>query len=256
MGRIEDDAALAVDLVREAGRLALAMRREGVETRIKTSPSDLVTDADRAAEELIVKRLAHERPGDGLLGEEGAVDEGQTGRTWVIDPLDGTYNYVHGLTWWCSALALRERETVLVGAVYHPHDDQWWVGGRDLPTTRNGAPVDMIEDRALDACSLTTYLHPRGLTTPDVLEPFAAVAARTKVMRMAGSGSLDLASVAQGRIDLWCQHSVPMWDRMPGQALVEGAGGAVAQVDVRGVVWSLAGPPSAVAEAVDLLKAF
>lgn len=250
--RLADDAGLAADLVREAGQLASKMRLEGVEVHQKTSASDLVTAADRAAEELVVKRLAAERPGDGILGEEGASDVGTTGRTWVIDPVDGTYNFVHGLDWWCSALALR-RDRVVLGAVHHPHDDLVWIGGQGLPTTRNGEPVPVIQDRDLADCSMTTYLSPQYFDVPDVLEPFSAVVTRTKAIRMNGSGSMDMAAVADGRIDLWCQHSVPPWDWMPGQGIVEGAGGVATQVVARGVTWSLAGAPSAVAEAVERL---
>lgn len=250
---LSDDADLAADLVREAGQLARSMRSRGVEVHQKTSASDLVTAADRAAEELVVKRLSQERADDGILGEEGASNPGTTGRTWVIDPVDGTFNFVHGLDWWCSALALREGERVVLGAVHHPHDDQVWLGGQELPTTRNGVPVPRIADRALVDCSLTTYLSPHFFGEPAVVEPFNAVASSAKAIRMNGSGSMDMAAVADGRIDLWCQHTVPPWDWMPGQALVEGAGGVATQVTSRGITWSLAGAPSAVAEAVERL---
>lgn len=250
--RLDDDAELAAVLVREAGRLAHGMRN-GVTARHKTSAGDLVTAADQAAEAHIAGRLADERPGDGLLGEEGTSGEGTTGRTWVIDPVDGTYNFVHGLTWWCSALALRDGDGVLLGAVHHPHDDQLWLGGRELPTTRNGTPVHPIADRPLADCSVTTYLNPRDFAVPDIVEPFSAMTAPATALRIAGSGSMDMAAVADGRIDLWCQHTVPPWDLLPGHGLVDGAGGTVAQVTVRGVTWALAGPPTAVGEAADLL---
>lgn len=249
---LDSDAHLAAELVHDAGRLAHRMR-DGVEVRHKTSAGDLVTAADHAAEELIVAALAARRPGDGLLGEEGTDHTGTTGRTWVIDPVDGTYNYAHGLTWWCTALALAEGDRAVLGAVHHPHDDQLWLGGPDLPTTRNGTPVPGIADRALADCAITTYLHPSYFGVPDVLGPFGAMAAHAKAIRIGGSGSMDLAAVADGRLDLWCQHTVPTWDRMPGGALVEGAGGTVSQVTARGLTWMLAGPPSAVGEAAEVL---
>lgn len=251
---LDEDAALAVELVRDAGRLAHRMRSQGVEVRHKTSASDLVTVADDAAEELLVSRLEAARPGDGIVGEEGTDRPGTSGRRWVIDPVDGTFNFVHGLEWWCAALALTVGEQVTLGAVHHPGEDVVWVGGAAMATTRNGAPMAPIVDRPLSDCSVATYIPPRQLHVPDVIEPFTAVASATKALRMVGSSSMSLAAVAEGRIDLWCQHGLPPWDWMPGHALVEGAGGAATQVEARGTTWFLAGAPSAVAEAADRLE--
>lgn len=250
---LTDDAALAASLVRDAGQLAQRMRTGGVETRHKTSASDVVTAADLAAEELVVGRLCSERPADGIVGEEGAAREGVSGRTWVIDPVDGTFNFVQGLTWWCSALALTDGGELALGAVHHPHDDATWVGGRDLPTTRDGVRVPRLVDKPLEECAVATYLHTIWWGVAEVAEPFAAVATRARVLRMNGSGSMDLAAVADGRMDLWLHHSVPEWDWMPGCALVEGAGGVARQVTVRGYTWSVAGPPTAVDEVCALL---
>ncbi|WP_462417517.1 inositol monophosphatase family protein [Kytococcus sp. Marseille-QA3725] len=255
MTSLHDDAHLAGSLVSEAGQLARRMRVGGVETHQKTSASDVVTAADMAAEEFVVERLTAERPDDGIVGEEGAAREGTTGRRWVIDPVDGTFNFVQGLDWWCSALALDDRGELALGAVHHAGSETTWVGGRDWPTTRSGEAVARLADRPLADCALATYLHTRYYEQAHVAGPFTAVASAAKAIRMNGSGSMDLAAVADGRMDLWLHHSVPEWDWMPGCALVEGApGGVTAQVEVHGVVWSLAGPPTAVDEAVALLR--
>lgn len=246
-----DDAALAGDLVREAGRLALRLRRGGIEATRKTSISDLVTEADHAAEELVVSRLAEHRPGDGIVGEEGSRRDGV--RRWVIDPVDGTYNFVHGLDWWCSALALAEGDDVVLGAVYHPVGDVLWVGGPGLPTTRDGVALAPIPDRPLAQLSGATYLHPPYFDDPAVGRTFARLAARPATLRMLGSSSMDLAAVADGRLGAWFQHTVPDWDWMPGSALVRGAGGTVDRVTADGLTWSVAGSPSAVADAREAL---
>jgi fructose-1,6-bisphosphatase/inositol monophosphatase family enzyme len=99
-----DDLSLAAELVRRAGTLAHQMLREGLQTKYKTSVSDVVSAADHAAEDLIVTRLAAERPDDGLVGEEGSRRPGR--RTWVIDPVDGTYNFLSRIPYWCSAVGL------------------------------------------------------------------------------------------------------------------------------------------------------
>lgn len=242
-----DDVRLAGELVREAGRLAARMRDQGVAVEQKTSVSDLVTAADRAAEETVVARLAAERPEDGVLGEEGAARGSRSGRTWVIDPVDGTYNFVAGLTWWCSAIALVEGDELLLGAVYHPHDDALFVGGPQVPTTRNGTPVPAMTDAPLAQVCMTTYLHPRRFGD-EVGAAFGRAAAGAAAIRMLGSGSMDLTAIAQGELGVFCQQSVPPWDRLPGWGLVLGAGGAAATVAAGGVEWSVAGAPTAVAE--------
>jgi len=251
--RLVDDATLATELVRAAGSLARRMRADGVDMSQKSSISDIVTAADHAAEELVVSRLREQRPADGVVGEEGAEAAGTSGRTWVIDPVDGTYNFFHGLTWWCSAIALRTGDDAVLGAVFHPHDDVVWVGGPDLATTRNGVEVEPMTDRPLGQVSVATYLHPPYFSQQHVDEPFRRVVARAATLRMLGSGSMDLSAVADGRLGLWFQHSVPAWDWLPGKALVEGAGGVARQVTVDGVIWSVAGGRQAVDEAVGAL---
>ncbi|MBE7323427.1 inositol monophosphatase [Nocardioides sp. Y6] len=230
------------------------MLASGVESSQKSSRGDLVTAADRAAEQMVVDLLSRARPADGVVGEEDAARQGTSGRTWFVDPVDGTYNFVHGLPWWCSALALQEADEVLLGAVHHTEGDDTWVGGRDLPTTRNGVQLPRLGDRDLEDCSVATYLHLDYFSDADVQEPFAAVASGAKAVRSGGSGSMDLAAVADGRLDLWCQRDAERWDWMPGFALVEGVGGTTAHLTVRGHTWSLAGPATAVGRAIRLLQ--
>src|SRR4051794_16256354 len=157
MTDLADDAALAADVVREAGLLARELRGSGLRVDTKTSVSDVVTAADHAAERLVVDHLAAFRPDDGVVAEEGNERPSASGRTWMIDPVDGTYNFVHGLSWWCSAVALVEADAGLLGAVYHPDEDTLYVGGPDLPTTRNGEPVGPIADVDLAHTCVSTY---------------------------------------------------------------------------------------------------
>jgi myo-inositol-1(or 4)-monophosphatase len=245
VSELADDVRLAGELVRGAGNLALRMRAGGIDAEAKTSISDVVTAADHAAEALVVDRLAQERPEDGVLGEEGSSRDGTSGRTWVIDPVDGTYNFVNGLTWWCSAVALTDGDELVLGAVYHPHDDVLFVGGPGLRTTRNGEPLPDLEDRPLAESCMTTYLHP-PFYGDEVGRAFGRVVRGAATVRMLGSGSMDLTAVAQGQLHVSCQHSVPPWDRLPGVALVLGAGGAHRRTTAAGVEWSVTGAPSAV----------
>lgn len=244
---IRDDAGLAADLVTEAGRLAADMRREGLRAQHKKSISDVVTAADRAAEQLISDHLATWRPDDGVLGEEGAYREGSSGRRWIIDPVDGTYNFVQGLSWWCSAVALVDGDDLLFGAVYHPQEDALYVGGPDLSSTRNGARIIPLRDRPLAEVCAATYLHPARIDS-DVAAAFGRAARGAAALRMLGSGTMDAMAIAQGQLGVYFQHSVPEWDWLPGLAVIEGVGGVGRRIEAAGVTWSVAGTPSAVDE--------
>ncbi|WP_181311157.1 inositol monophosphatase family protein [Nocardioides campestrisoli] len=250
-----DDAALASRLVREAAELAARMRAEGLAVETKTSVSDVVTAADRAAEELIVRSLRRLRPDDSILGEEGADHVGTSGRTWVIDPVDGTYNFAAGLDWWCSALALRERagDRLLLGAVHHEASSSTYVGGPDLAPSVNGRPMAPLVDRPLAESCLTTYLHPPFYGGP-VGEAFGRMANGAATVRMLGSGTMDAMAIASGRLHVLCQHSVPPWDELPGAAIIRGVGGRTVRLSVAGVEWYVAGAPTAVAEVCAALE--
>ncbi len=242
-----DDAALAADLVREAGELAARMLADGLTVQHKTSISDVVSAADHAAEEVVVSRLRAERPGDAIVGEEGTADSGE--RTWYVDPVDGTYNFLSGLPIWCSALALDGT----LGAVFHPAVGELWLGGPDLPLTCNNDPVLPLRDRPLAEISLCTYLHPTSLPDDTVREPLLRAMRGAATVRMLGSGSVELAAVAAGRLGASVQTDSLPWDWLPGAALVRSAGGAAEVVHAHGHRWHIAGPPGAVTELTGLV---
>lgn len=267
------DAELAAALVRRAGGLALRMRAEGLTTTRKTNVSDVVTAADHAAEAYIQDQLRRCRPADAILGEEGAAAAGTSGRTWVIDPVDGTFNFVSGSTYWCSALALVRSDvqddvhgaargnahgaarsperglqdaSVVLGAIYQPQEERLWLGGEDRPATLNGRPIRVDGRADVGRLSAGTYIHPAWLADPRAATPWHRAAELPATLRMLGSGSCDLGRVAQGELGAWFQHSCPPWDFLPGKAIVRAAGGDTAVVRVNGLDWFLAGPPGAV----------
>ncbi|MFI2563867.1 inositol monophosphatase family protein [Paenarthrobacter sp. NPDC018779] len=254
-----DDYQLASALVREAGQLALLMRMGGLQGERKTSVSDVVTAADRAAEAYVLEQLRRCRPGDGILGEEGASVAGTSGRTWVIDPVDGTYNFLHGSTYWCSAIALKRDDSdrggnpvadpsVVLGAIYQPETDKLWLGGEGRPATLNGERISGSGDVAVGQLSAATYIHPTWLADPRAAMPWHAAAITAASLRMFGSGSCDLGRVADGELGCWFQHSCPEWDWLPGKAIVRAAGGDTAVVQVNGLNWFVAGGTTAVRE--------
>lgn len=246
-----DDLELAAALARDAGELAARMLREGLSVERKTSISDVVSAADRAAEALVVSRLRAARPDDGIVGEEGAaVAESRAGRTWYVDPVDGTYNFVSGLPIWCSGVALGET----LGAVYQPAAGELWCGGPDRPTTRNGVVLVPLADRPLHEVSVVTYLHPTTLPDATLREPLLRVMQGAATVRMLGSGLVELAAVAAGRVGVSVQADSLPWDWLPGAALVRGAGGRAEVVEARGHRWHVAGNGRAAAEAVALIR--
>ncbi len=255
MTQILSDDQIAGELVTNAGRLAARMRTDGLRVEEKTSISDVVSDADRAAEALIVRRLAADRPDDGVLGEEGSVAPGR--RTWVIDPVDGTYNFVSGLPAWCSALALVDGPTdgpdpladLVLGAIYQATTDELWVGGPTVPTTLNGDPLPPLGDRQLSEVAITTYLHPPRLLNPTLRDGLIRAIAGAASVRIIGSGSIELAAVAAGRLGVWLHADPPLWDWLPGAALVLGLGGTTDVFEYGGHRWHAAGPATAVAQA-------
>ena len=169
--------------------------------------SDVVSAADHAAEELVTARLAEHRGDDGLVGEEGARRSGD-GRTWYVDPVDGTYNFLSGLPYWCSAVGLVDEDGPLVGAVYFPPLDELWVGGRDAPTTLNGVPWPSWStgrwptSRSPPTSIRGTWPSGTGSTS------WQAVTAAAATVRMLGSASVDLAGVASGRLGIFLQANL------------------------------------------------
>ncbi|HAT1132935.1 inositol monophosphatase family protein [Corynebacterium striatum] len=250
----DTDAHLAQALVYNAGRLAWRMREQGVDIDQKTSISDVVTDADRAAERFVAGVLEVVRPEDGILGEEGATRPSTSGRTWVIDPVDGTYNFSSGSDYWCSALALTDAEGVIFGAVHRPAMGYTWFGGRDFPTSRDGKDVAKLQNQSAKEISMATYLHPTSIQDADIRAAWQRVGEKFATVRMLGAGSVDLSSVADGTWGAWMQHSVADWDWFPGKALVEAAGGAARKVEAGGVEWCIAGNKQVVDEMEEWLR--
>lgn len=223
---------LAIDVARDAGELlcSYAERRSlGVET--KTSATDPVSEADHAAERLITERLLAARPDDGIVGEEAADDRaGTTGLRWVVDPLDGTVNFLYRLPQWCVSIACEDDRGAVVGVVHAP------VHGECFAASRGGGAF--LGDRELAVSSppdLGRTLLATGFSyAPAVRADQGRLAAElltvVRDVRRGGSAALDLAWTAAGRVDAYLEHGLNPWDWAAGRLLVEEAGGAVSAV--------------------------
>jgi len=251
-----EDLELAASLAREGGELAARMLADGLETRLKTSIHDVVSDADLAVERLITTRLLGDRPGDGLVGEEGARG-GEGERTWYVDPVDGTYNFLSGTGVWCCAIGLADQQGPLLGVVYHPLADELWVGGRGRATTCNGTPVPTLTGGPLAEKSVGANLSPRRLSRAGIADtqPVLDVIAQAATVRMFGCCSVELAAVSAGRLGSFVNADLNPWDWVPGAALVEAAGGTAAVFEAGGRRYQVAGGRDTVAEICDVITA-
>lgn len=219
--------ALAIDLAREAGALALAMR-SGVETlATKSSPTDVVTQADQAVERLLTRGIRAARPGDGLLGEEGASDDGTTGLRWVIDPIDGTVNYLYGIPQWAVSIGIEDAEGTVVGVVFDPPKDELWHAVRGQGSMLNGRPLRCSSASTLAQSLVATgfgYDERRRAAQARVLP---ALLPAVRDIRRQGAGALDLCSVAAGRVDAYYEQGLSPWDLSAGGLIAREAGARV-----------------------------
>jgi len=219
---------IAEAVAREAGhQLREAFGGERVNVTAKSSPTDLVSEADHAAERLIRERLAAARPGDGFLGEEGGNATGSSGLRWVVDPLDGTINFLFGIPQWAVSIACEDERGTLVGVIYDPMRDELWTAERDGPALLDGRP---IEASARD--DLATALVATGFGyDAEVRRLQAAVLAellpRVRDIRRLGAAALDLAWTAAGRYDAYYERGLNAWDLAAGVLLCQRAGLAV-----------------------------
>jgi myo-inositol-1(or 4)-monophosphatase len=220
---------LAVAVAHEAGAgLREAFGRLGdLAISSKSTPTDLVSEADLATERLIRARLEAARPDDAILGEEGDDRAGSSGLRWVVDPLDGTVNFLFGLPQWCVSIACEDDDGALAGVVYDPMRDETWAATRDGDATLNGAPM-----RSPRRGELATALVATGFGyAADVRESQARAVARllplVRDVRRLGAAALDLAWAAAGRVDAYYERGVKHWDVAAGALICARAGLAV-----------------------------
>ncbi len=230
MNELAQVASLAVEVALDAGALQRRRFSEPRTIDTKSSSIDLVTDVDRASEKLIVERIQDARPRDGILSEElGNVTESRNGWRWVIDPLDGTTNYAHGVPHFAVSIGVEHDGEREVGVVYDPIQNESFTAVRGLGTTLNGTPTCVSSETRLDRALLATGFgyDVHEAETIENLEHFARFLRVARGIRRPGSAALDLAYVAAGRFDGYWEMHLAAWDVAAGLLLVSEAGGAV-----------------------------
>jgi myo-inositol-1(or 4)-monophosphatase len=221
---------LAIQAAHGAGELLMKSfggDREDVST--KSSPTDLVSKADKDSERFLLDLIRSERPDDGIFAEEGGRVETSTDYRWIVDPLDGTINFLFRIPVWAVSIAVEDQEGGVVGVVYDPNRDETFTARRGEGARLNGRPL-----RVSDRSDLTTALIGTGFAY-DVGRRVAQartltdVLGRVRDIRRAGSAALDLCSVACRRLDGFFEAYTEPWDRAAGALIVTEAGGMVSE---------------------------
>ncbi|MDA8264360.1 MAG: inositol monophosphatase family protein [Actinomycetota bacterium] len=237
MSELGELCELAAAVATEAGRILSSRFSAAGPTQevtnsvtAKSSLTDPVSEADRASEQLIVGRLAATRPDDGVLAEESGANEGTSGLTWVVDPLDGTVNFLYGLPLFGVSIALRSRSATLVGVVHDPSRGETFTAIRGGGAYRDGVRLLLRSGPSLDKALVATgfsYDSGRRRSEADLL---SNVVAHVRDIRRAGAAALDLCWVAAGRLDGFYEAGLAPWDTAAGALIVSEAGGTVEEV--------------------------
>lgn len=225
----EELLEVALLLTREAGTLLQAGRPAGpLRVTSKTTPTDVVTEMDHAAEALITETLARLRPEDGMLGEEGTDHPGTSGVRWIVDPLDGTVNYLYDLGNWAVSVAAEIDGQAVAGVVHIPSTGEIFAATRGGGATCNGRPLRLGPPAALDRALVATGFgyDPRRRAHQAELLRYVLPAVRD--IRRNGACAVDLCSLAAGRVDAYYERGVNPWDFAAGALIASEAGARVA----------------------------
>jgi myo-inositol-1(or 4)-monophosphatase len=252
--------AVAVEAASEAGALLAERARHGAERRIasKSTPTDLVSEADLASERAIRELLARRRPEDGFVGEEGENVEGTSGLSWIVDPLDGTVNFLFAIPQWCVSVAVRDGNGTLAGAIYDPAREELFTATREGPAVLSSPGAGTVELAGPHADGpggvrgpgeaggpggpggheLATAMVATGFAyDADVRgaqgEAIARLLPLVRDIRRFGSAALDLAWTAAGRYDAYFERTVKQWDIAAGALICERAGLRVLELPAR-----------------------
>jgi len=219
---------LALATAREAGELVVRLRTEGVEVAgTKSSPIDIVTEADRACETLVRDRLLGARPDDGIVGEEGSERAGSSGVVWIVDPIDGTVNYLYGLPHFAVSIAAERDGEVVAGVVLAPVLGLEYAATAGGGSTVNGRPIGPRPVVPLGERLVGTgfsYEQPARERQAGYL---ARMLPRIRDIRRLGSCALDICGVAAGHLDAYVEEGAHIWDHAAAGLVVEEAGGVL-----------------------------
>lgn len=215
----------ALGVAREAGRLAAeAYQRRGELDIERKGTQDLVSEADRACEDAIVGALQRLFPEDGFLGEERGARNTDAKAIWIIDPIDGTANFLRGIPLWCVSLGLLAGGDFVIGVIYNPVTEELYAARRGKGATLNGRRIEVSKARSLEEARLGIGFSYRRPAAPHAEAVKALLEAHCEYNRL-GSGALGLAFTADGRLEGYWEAHINAWDVAAGLCIVKEAGG-------------------------------
>jgi myo-inositol-1(or 4)-monophosphatase len=229
-------SALINVMVKAARRAGRSLKRdlgeiENLQVSLK-GPANFVSLADRRAEEMLHSDLAQARPGYGFIGEEGGTRAGDDKtHTWIVDPLDGTTNFLHGIPHFAISIALQREDTLIAGLVYNPANDELYTAERGKGAFLNDQRLRVAGRRNLSDCVIACGLPHIGRGNHELSRAeMTDLQNRVAGLRRFGAASLDMAFVAAGRLDGYWERNLQPWDMAAGQIIVREAGGIVSGI--------------------------
>jgi len=220
--------ALATDLARDAGQVHVEGLRSTLRIETKSSLTDPVSQVDREAERLIVERLREARPDDAVLGEEGALGEGTSGVRWVIDPLDGTTNYIYGYPAYAVSIAVEIDGQPQIGVVFDSSAGRMYRAIGGFGAVCDDQPIRVHEQPDLATALVATGFSYEAAQRERQGAVIAQVLGRVRDIRRGGTAALDLCHVAAGHVDAYWELDLSPWDYAAGSVIARAAGAAVA----------------------------
>ncbi|MGZ5871490.1 MAG: inositol monophosphatase family protein [Bradyrhizobium sp.] len=229
-------SALINVMVKAARRAGRSLKRdlgevENLQVSLK-GPANFVSMADRRAEEMLYSDLAKARPGYGFIGEEGGNRAGDDKtHTWIVDPLDGTTNFLHGIPQFAISIALQREGTVIAGVIYNPANEELYTAERGKGAFLNDQRLRVAGRRNLSECVIACGLPHIGRGDHELSRvEMAEIQNKVAGLRRFGAASLDMAFVAAGRLDGYWERNLQAWDMAAGQMMVREAGGIVSGI--------------------------
>ena len=226
-------SALINVMVKAARRAGRSLKRdlgeiENLQVSLK-GPANFVSLADKRAEEMLYEDLSKARPGYGFIGEEGGTREGSDkSHTWIVDPLDGTTNFLHGIPQFAISIGLQREDTIIAGLIYNPANDELYIAERGKGAFLNDQRLRVAGRRQLHDCVIACGLPHIGRGDHELSgREMAALQPKVAGLRRFGAAALDMAFVAAGRLDGYWERNLKAWDMAAGQILIREAGGTV-----------------------------
>ncbi|RTL78107.1 MAG: inositol monophosphatase [Bradyrhizobiaceae bacterium] len=230
-------SALINVMVKAARRAGRSLKRdlgeiENLQVSLK-GPANFVSAADRRAEQMLYDDLIKARPGYGFLGEEGGTREGtDKSNTWIVDPLDGTTNFLHGIPQFAISIALQREGTIIAGVIYNPGNEELYIAERGKGAFLNDTRLRVAARKKLEDCVIACGLPHIGRGDHELSRrEMAELQPRVAGLRRFGAASLDMAFVAAGRLDGYWERNLQPWDIAAGHIMVREAGGTVSGIE-------------------------